>query len=234
MGNMNTLTDVNFDLGFYNTFEERQANTYSDGQSLAESHTHEQYDEVATFRNRSLQNERECLRFKKKGDRTAHDHEMTPLDYETVCQRPDEHQRSKKISTNHNLNVFDDDIYSTTQSDSISGGQEVQMGEKYTKETISDELYADKHSLHSLHDTNIEHEYAEPQVVNRMQSNTDGQTKHVEGHHYHCLEGNDEQIISTCVSDASIESQIKYTEKVIHKMCDDTKVEKIFDDPTYA
>ena len=67
-----------------------------------------------------------------------------------------------------------------------------------------------------------------------MQSNTDGQTKYVEGHYYHCLEGNDEQIISACVSDTSIESQIKYTEKVIHKMCDDMKVETIFDDPTYV
>ena len=80
VANMNTLTHVNFNLGLYSTFEERQVNTDSDGHSfkLAATHTHEQYDKIATFRDRSLQSEKECLRSKKKGDITACDHEMTP------------------------------------------------------------------------------------------------------------------------------------------------------------
>ena len=100
---------MNSSTGQYNTIREREINTESGGHSstTAVSHVHEQYDEVATFRDR--QDGKEC-HSKQESKK------VTLLDCEIVCVIPTEDQRSKEISSGYQL--FDDEMYSTNQSTS--------------------------------------------------------------------------------------------------------------------
>ena len=86
------------------------------------------------------------------------------------------------------------------------------MEDQHTTQPTPEQVYSEiknKNVLSLLHNTNNEHEYAEPQAFNsRVRGNTESQSKctphvHVGGHYYHSLEGTDkgiEAVISTCVN----------------------------------
>ena len=198
---------MNSSTGQYNTIREREIITESRGHSstTAVTHVHEEYDEVATFKDR--QDSKEC--HSKQESKKAY--KVTPLDCEIVCVIPTEDQRSKEISSDHQL--FDDEMYSTNQSASTKMGQKVQMD--------SEELYseiAENNSSSSLLNgiSKNEPEYAEPQVAKRAQSNTEGQgTLLVEVNFYHSLEGSDKQLDSTSVSGTPKGQQTKHTENTV-------------------
>ena len=191
-GATNTLTCVDLSLGL----------EYYDKHTSTATHTHEQYDEGANFSDRESDYRRwHCHR--KQENKTAY--EMTPLDYETVCLAPNEDQKSRKKASDNKL--FDDDLYSTTQSSFTKICMGIQMEDRHTTQPTPE--VKDKSVLGLLHNTNNEHEYAEPQAFNnRVQGNTESQHTctphvHVGGHYYHSLEGNDKGIkvvSSTCVN----------------------------------
>ena len=157
---------------------------------------------------------------------------MTPLDYETVCLAPNEDQKSKKTADDDQQ--FDDDLYSTTQSGFTNVCAGIQMEDRHTTQPTPEQVYSeikDKNVLRLLHNTNNEHEYAEPQVFNsKVLGNTESQSTctphlHIGGHYYHSLEGNDKGIkavSSTCVNGGGS-----------HKELDTKHVENAVLDHTY-
>ena len=196
---------MNSSTGQYNTIREREINTESGGHSstTAVSHVHEQYDEVATFRDR--QDGKEC--HSKQESKKA-----TLPDYEIVCVIPTEDQGSKEISSDHQL--FGDEMYSTNQPTSTKMEQKVQMDSEELYSEIADNN-SPSSSLNAI--SKNEPEYAQPQVAKRVQSNTKGQgTLLVEGNFYHSLEGSDKQLDSTSVSGTPKGQQTKHTENTVH------------------
>ena len=182
----------------------------------------DQYDEVATFKDSSVQNERKCCNTsRKQGDTLTTVLEITPLDYETVCLTPNEdkkHKRNIQYSEK-----FEDDMHSINQSASTGVGEEVQTKQGYTTRSTSEQLYSSIKDKNSLLDIlNNEHEYAEPQIVTTVLSNKEGQnTQHVGGHYYHSLEGSDKgmkEVRSTFVDGCGTHKEllhIKHVESVI-------------------
>ena len=200
-------------------------NTEYDEHSLAAIHAYEQYDEVATF------NDKESGRcHRKQENRTAY--EMTPLDYEMVYLAPNEDQKSKEVVGDNKL--FDDDLYSTTQSGFAKVSAGIQMEDQHKTQPTSEQVYSeikDKNVLSLLHNTNNEHEYAEPQAFNsRVRGNTESQSTctphvHIGGHYYHSLEENDkgiEVVSSTCVNGGGGSHTELHTKHVENAVLDHT------------
>ena len=222
--NIVTVTGVDLSLGLYNTIRETQVNTEYDEHSLAAIHAHEQYDEVATFSDKESDR---CHR--KQENKTAY--EMTALDYETVCLAPNEDQKSKEVAGDNKL--FDDDLYSTTQSGFTKISAGIQMEDQHTTQPTPEQVYSeikDKNVLSLLHNTSNEHEYAEPQAFNnRVRGNTESQSTctahvHIGGHYYHSLEGNDKGIkavSSTCVNGGGSHKEL-HTKHVENAVLDHT------------
>ena len=219
-GATNTLPHEDFSSALHNLSRDKQLNAESNGHSSTGADVHEQYN----FQDKCMQSEREHYTSRKQGDKVAY--EITPLDYEIVCQTPNEDQKTKEISDDHKL--FDNDIYSKTQSASVSGSQQEQMGKGCTTQPTPEQMYfeiEDKNSLCLLQDINNEHEYAEPQVVNRVQRNTQGQnTQCVGGHYYHSLEGSDkgvEAASSACINGGGSNKELQ-TKHVKNAVLDHT------------
>ena len=105
-------------------------------------------------------------------------YEMTPLDYENICVTPSKEQRSRETASDNKL--FDDNLYSTTQSGFTNVCTGIQMEERHTTQPTPEQVYPeieDKNVLCLLHNTNNEHEYAEPQVFNsKVLGNTESQS----------------------------------------------------------
>ena len=192
----------------------------SDRNISTTTHMIGQYDEVATVRD--WHNEKEC----HGKDKSEAAYEMTPLDYEKVCATRNEDQRNKETAGDNKL--FDDDLYSTTQSGFTNVCAGIQMEDRHTTQPTPEQVYSeieDKNVLCLLHNTNNEHEYAEPQVFkvfnNRVQSNTERQNTphvHIGEHYYHSLEESDkgvEAVSSACVNGGGSHKKLdmKHVEK---------------------
>lgn len=145
---------------FNNTVGEWRVSTNFDGCSSESTITYvdEEYVEVATLID--TQNEKES--HTKEEDKRVYEI-ITPLDYEKVRLTPKVDQGNEEISFSDH-EIFDVDMYRTTQSPSTNEDPEVQMELK----ELYDEI-ADNNNLSSLlHDlSNNEDEYIEPQVAIR-------------------------------------------------------------------